>query len=68
MDSIREIFRISHGPSSSHTMGPCRAASLFLERHPEAVKFVVHLYGSRAACSQATAVRTLTRPEDLTAP
>jgi len=49
MDSIREIFRIGHGPSSSHTMGPCRAVELFLERHPYAQEFTVHLYGSLAA-------------------
>jgi hypothetical protein len=32
MKSIREIFRIGYGPSSSHTMGPRMAAVLFLER------------------------------------
>ncbi len=46
MKSIREIYKIGKGPSSSHTMGPERAAKLFLERHPGADRFVVKLYGS----------------------
>lgn len=49
MESLREIFRIGKGPSSSHTMGPQRAAIIFAERHPEAVRFEVTLYGSLAA-------------------
>ena len=46
MKSIREIYKIGKGPSSSHTMGPERAAKLFLERHPNADRFTVKLYGS----------------------
>ena len=49
MDSIKEIYKIGHGPSSSHTMGPGKAASIYLERHPEAESFRVTLYGSLAA-------------------
>lgn len=49
MESLREIFRIGKGPSSSHTMGPQRAAIIFAERHPEAARFKVTLYGSLAA-------------------
>ena len=49
MESIKEIFRIGIGPSSSHTMGPRKAAEIFLGRNPEATKFVVTLYGSLAA-------------------
>lgn len=49
MDSVRDIFKIGIGPSSSHTMGPRRAAERFLARHPEAVRFRVTLYGSLAA-------------------
>lgn len=49
MKSIREIFRIGYGPSSSHTMGPRKAAELFLERHPQAVCYEAHLYGSLSA-------------------
>ncbi len=49
MESIREIYRIGHGPSSSHTMGPARAAEAFRDRHPDAAAFTVELYGSLAA-------------------
>lgn len=49
MDSIRDIFKIGIGPSSSHTMGPRRAAELFLARSRQAAKFRVTLYGSLAA-------------------
>lgn len=49
MKSIRDIFRIGYGPSSSHTMGPRKAAELFLERHPQAVRYEAHLYGSLSA-------------------
>ncbi len=49
MESIREIFRIGAGPSSSHTMGPKRAAELFRERYHSARAFRVTLYGSLAA-------------------
>ena len=46
MKSIREIYKIGKGPSSSHTMGPERAAKLFLTRCPRAERFEVTLYGS----------------------
>ena len=46
MKSIREIYKIGKGPSSSHTMGPERAAKLFLKRCPQAERFQVILYGS----------------------
>ena len=46
MKSIREIYKIGKGPSSSHTMGPERAARLFQSRYPEADRFQVTLYGS----------------------
>ena len=49
MKSLKEIFRIGKGPSSSHTMGPQRAATIFAERHPETARFEVTLYGSLAA-------------------
>ncbi len=49
MKSIKELFRIGRGPSSSHTMGPRVASEMFLKRHPDAVKFKVTLYGSLAA-------------------
>ena len=46
MKSIRDIYKIGKGPSSSHTMGPERAAKLFLSRYPQADRFLVVLYGS----------------------
>ncbi len=50
MKSITEIYRIGTGPSSSHTMGPRKAAEVFLKRVPEgAASYEVVLYGSLAA-------------------
>jgi L-serine dehydratase len=46
MQSIREIYRIGKGPSSSHTMGPEKAALLFLKENPIADQYKVILYGS----------------------
>ena len=36
MASIRELYRIGRGPSSSHTIGPERASLIFKEKNPEA--------------------------------
>lgn len=49
MYSIRELYRIGRGPSSSHTMGPEKAVSLFRQHFPEAHSFRIHLFGSLAA-------------------
>lgn len=49
MESIREIFRIGYGPSSSHTMAPRRATEQFLLRHPQLHSLRITLYGSLAA-------------------
>ena len=49
MKTLKELYRIGIGPSSSHTMGPRNAAEQFLARHPEAKSFEVTLYGSLAA-------------------
>lgn len=49
MKSIKEIYRIGIGPSSSHTMGPRKAAELYQEKHREATAFRVTLYGSLSA-------------------
>lgn len=48
MQSLREIYKIGRGPSSSHTMGPERAINILKERYPEAEGFKVTLYGSLA--------------------
>lgn len=49
MKSLREIYRIGKGPSSSHTMGPQKAAQIYLQAHPTVTDFHVTLYGSLAA-------------------
>lgn len=49
MKSIKELYRIGHGPSSSHTMGPRIASEIFLKKNPDAKKINVTLYGSLAA-------------------
>lgn len=49
MKSIKELYRIGTGPSSSHTMGPRKAAEQFLATHKMAQGFEVILYGSLAA-------------------
>ena len=46
MKSIREIYKIGKGPSSSHTMGPERAAKVFKGQYPQADAYQVTLYGS----------------------
>lgn len=52
MKSLRSLFRIGLGPSSSHTMGPNRAAKIFAARCPHADKYRVTLYGSLAATGE----------------
>ncbi len=49
MKTIKEIFRIGIGPSSSHTMGPRKAAELYSRRFPDADGYRVTLYGSLSA-------------------
>ena len=49
MDTLKELFKIGSGPSSSHTMGPQRAAERFKNENPNAESFRAILYGSLAA-------------------
>ncbi len=49
MKSLKELYRIGIGPSSSHTMGPRVAAERYLAAHPGAARYRVTLYGSLAA-------------------
>lgn len=49
MKTLKELFKIGKGPSSSHTMGPQKAAKIFLENNSGASSFEVTLYGSLAA-------------------
>ncbi len=48
MKSLRHLYKIGHGPSSSHSMGPAYAAEEFRRRYPEADRITVTLYGSLA--------------------
>ena len=48
MQSLKELYKIGNGPSSSHTMGPKRATEIFKNKHPDATKFKIILYGSLA--------------------
>lgn len=48
MQSLKYLFRIGRGPSSSHTMGPSAAAKRFLAEFPDAESYDIILYGSLA--------------------
>lgn len=48
MKSLRYLYRIGRGPSSSHTIAPERASKLFLKEFPAASSYSVTLYGSLA--------------------
>lgn len=48
MQSLKELYKIGNGPSSSHTMGPKRAVEIFKNKHLDATKFKIILYGSLA--------------------
>lgn len=48
METIKTIYKIGYGPSSSHTMGPGYAAERFLNKNLDATKFEVELFGSLA--------------------
>ena len=46
MKSLKELYRIGPGPSSSHTLGPMRACLKFKEAHQGAACFQAELFGS----------------------
>ncbi len=54
METIRGIYKIGNGPSSSHTMGPKKAAEKFLERNRDrcVARYEVTLYGALAATGE----------------
>ncbi len=68
MQSLKELYKIGRGPSSSHTIGPERACKLFKERYPDADKFRVTLYGSLAMTGKGhltdEVIRTTLEPFD----
>jgi L-serine dehydratase len=49
MKSIKDVYKIGKGPSSSHTMGPFKSVRHYVNNHPDARKILVTLYGSLAA-------------------
>ena len=48
MQSLRELYKIGRGPSSSHTMGPAKAVGMVKSKYPDADFFRVVLFGSLA--------------------
>ena len=48
MQSLKYLYRIGSGPSSSHTMGPIAAAKRFIKENPDAEEYKVMLFGSLA--------------------
>ena len=48
MESLRFLYNIGYGPSSSHTMGPVNAVSYVKSKHPTANSFNITLYNSLA--------------------
>lgn len=48
MKSIKDVYKIGKGPSSSHTMGPARAMEIFVSENLDADSYCVVLFGSLA--------------------
>lgn len=69
METIKKIYKIGYGPSSSHTMGPHRAAEMFAARVKDAARYRVTLYGSLAATGKGhhtdLAIRRGLAPKDV---
>ncbi|MGL5693312.1 MAG: L-serine ammonia-lyase [Peptostreptococcaceae bacterium] len=69
MDTLKALYKIGCGPSSSHTMGPQRAAKKFKDRNPNAQSYVVNLYGSLAATGEGHLtdyiIKKTLEPEDV---
>lgn len=67
MESLRELYRIGQGPSSSHTMGPRKACEDFMKRHSELKEVKAELFGSLAATGKGhltdTAIRDAFKKE-----
>ena len=49
MKSLKSLYKIGRGPSSSHTMGPEKACKIFKSKFSEADFFKVILFGSLSA-------------------
>ena len=66
MESLKELYKVGCGPSSSHTMGPKKAAERFAERCRAVDAYRVTLYGSLAATGKGhltdVAIRDVLEP------
>ncbi|MCF6364942.1 MAG: L-serine ammonia-lyase [Bacteroidales bacterium] len=70
MESIKKLYNIGNGPSSSHTMGPKKAAEIFAKRNKDAASFKVFLYGSLALTGKGHMTdyiieKTLSKPTEI---
>ena len=70
MESIKYLYRIGNGPSSSHTMGPKSAAEIFSKKNTNADSFKVYLYGSLALTGKGHMTdyiieKTLPKPTEI---
>lgn len=69
MQSLKELYRIGKGPSSSHTIGPENACLLFLKENPTADFFKAELFGSLAKTGDghgtAEIIRTVLKNVDI---
>ena len=61
MKTIKSVYKIGNGPSSSHTVGPFRAATIFGSRYPEADRYQVTLFGSLAFTGECNATKNAIR-------
>lgn len=66
MESLKELYKVGSGPSSSHTMGPKKAAGIFAQRCSQVDTYRVTLYGSLAATGKGhltdTAILSVLQP------
>lgn len=70
MKSLKELYKIGAGPSSSHTMGPEKACGIFAENYPDADSFKAILYGSLAMTGKGHGtdriiISTLKKPTEV---
>ena len=70
MKSLKELYKIGAGPSSSHTMGPEKACRIFAENYPDADSYRAVLYGSLAMTGRGHGtdriiIATLKKPTEV---
>ena len=73
MKTLREIYRVGKGPSSSHTIGVEKACEIFRNRYPFATSFKASLLGSLAVTGKGhgtedVIVSTLKKPVKIDYP